>query len=225
VQQGRNKEKRTARRYHWFSENAKDLIREPHSGIISQNLGGKVLNMTAKESDSNRNLSLDLVSGNYNNLMKDITILRRHSSDLSKMVSVVASGDQLTLLELEDTEFYTHPVVWENFSRSKYLEKILWKLCDEKPRSYEQVVATKGVGPKTIRALSLVSEVIYGAEASYKDPARYSFAHGGKDATPYPVDRKTYDESIGMLKKAVCKMKLSLSEKNKIVNNMDSRLH
>lgn len=221
VQQGMNKEARTARRYHWFSENAVDLIREPHSGIISQGIGGKVLNMTARESDSNRELSLDLVGGNYNNLMKDITILRKHSSTLSKMVSVATNGDQLTLLELEDTEFHTHPVVHENFSRSKYLEKILWKLCDKKPRSYEEVVATKGVGPKTVRALSLVSEVIYGASASYKDPARYSFAHGGKDATPYPIDRKTYDKSIETLKRAACKMRLSSGEKSEIVNRLD----
>jgi len=220
VQQGMNKQARTARRYHWFSENARDLIQEPHTGIMSQGIGNSVLNITACKSADNRSLSLQLVDGNYVSLMKDITILRKHSSSLSRTVSAYAAGDQLTLLELEDTEFHSHPVVGENFSRSKYLEKILWKLCDKKPRSYEEIVATEGVGPKTIRALSLVSEVIYGAKASYEDPARYSFAHGGKDATPYPVDRKTYDHSINMLKRVVEKMKLSSSEKNRIVGSL-----
>jgi len=220
VQQGMNKQARTARRYHWFSENARDLIQEPHTGIMSQGIGNSVLNITACKSADNRSLSLQLVDGNYVSLMKDITILRKHSSSLSRTVSAYAAGDQLTLIELEDTEFHSHPVVGENFSRSKYLEKILWKLCDKKPRSYEEIVATEGVGPKTIRALSLVSEVIYGAKASYEDPARYSFAHGGKDATPYPVDRKTYDHSINMLKRVVEKMKLSSSEKNRIVGSL-----
>ena len=74
-------------------------------------------------------------------------------------------------------------------------------------------MATKGIGPKTIRALSLVSELIYGARPSYKDPARYSFAHGGKDSTPFPVDRKTYDQTIEALEKGIQKSKISNREK------------
>ncbi len=81
----------------------------------------------------------------------------------------------------------------EDFWDSPYLVKILSKLAEQKPGSYEKLLATKGVGPKTIRALSLVSEIIYGAAPSYENPARYSFAHGGKDATSYLVDRITYD--------------------------------
>ena len=73
-------------------------------------------------------------------------------------------------------------------------------MCDNKPDNYENLLATHGVGPKTIRALALVAEIIYGAKPSYEDPARYSFAHGGKDATPYPVDRETYDQTIAKLR-------------------------
>jgi hypothetical protein len=79
------------------------------------------------------------------------------------------------------------------------------------------------VGPKTIRALSLVSEVIYGAEPSYRDPARYSFAHGGKDSTPYPVDRQTYDSTIDFFQKIVQKMRIPPSEKNKIITKLNKR--
>ena len=77
-------------------------------------------------------------------------------------------------------------MIYDDFSKSKYLEKVLATVADQKPKTYEALVAMKGVGPKTVRALALVGEVIYGAAPSYEDPARYSFAHGGKDATPYP---------------------------------------
>jgi hypothetical protein len=120
----------------------------------------------------------------------------------------------LTLLNLESREFKNHPVVNEDFSKSKYLEKILAAATDAKPKTYEELVALPGVGPKTVRALALIGEVIYGAAPSYEDPARYSFAHGGKDATPYPVDRDTYDETIAMLASAVGKTTISSTEKN-----------
>lgn len=226
VQQGMNKIKKTARRYHWFSENAKDLVQEPHSGIMTDMISkGKVLNMTSKDSIGNRDLSMELLNSNYTTVMKDIQLLRKHSSSLSRMISVKQNEDQLTLIDLFNTEFTTHPVVSENFSQSKYLDKILYKICDEKPEKYENLLSMKGVGPKTIRALSLVSEVIYGAKASYTDPARYSFAHGGKDATPYPVDIRTYDENIEMLKKAVMKCRISPLEKQKSLNRLNQNLY
>jgi len=221
VQQGMNLEKQTARRYHWSSDNLKDLIEEPHKGIMTDQITkDKTLNMTAKESDKNRSMSVDFVNGNFNALMKDIQILRKHSSSLSQMMKIKIDENQLTLLNLEDTEFSTHPVILENFSQSKYLEKILWLLCDRKPENYEVLLGQKGVGAKTIRALSLVSEVIYGAEASYTDPARYSFAHGGKDSTPYPVDKKTYDQSIDILKKAVEKSRINPTEKKSAIQRL-----
>jgi len=200
VQQGMNIKEQSARRYHWHSKNVKDLIQEPHSGITSDLKLETALNMTANKSKENRGLSTELVSQSFNTLMKDITLLRKYYTPLSQTISVANGKQQLTLLNLENKEFHWHPVVNEDFSKSKYLEKILWRLCDHKPESYEQLLATQGVGPKTIRALSLVAEVIYGAKPSYEDPARYSFAHGGKDSTPYPVDKDTYDQTIAKLK-------------------------
>ena len=136
------------------------------------------------------------------------------------MAAIEAGGEQLTLLNLEATEFRAHPVVFEDFAKSKYLEKILARVTDEKPENYEKLVAIEGVGPKTVRALALVGEVIYGAKPSYEDPARYSFAHGGKDATPYPVDRPTYDQTIAILKRAVERTKMSPVEKNKAIKRL-----
>ncbi|MDD5547844.1 MAG: DUF763 domain-containing protein [Candidatus Pacebacteria bacterium] len=207
VQQGMNADKGTARRYHWHSQSVKDLINEPHSGIASQSKMENVLNMTAEESGKNRKISTDLVSQNFNVLMKDITLLRKYSSPLSQMAEISVGQQRLKFMNLENVEFKYHPVIQENFSKSKYLEKILWELCDRQPENYEKLLAMEGVGPKTIRALALVSEIIYGAKPSYEDPARYSFAHGGKDATPYPVDKETYDQTIEKLRSYVRKIK------------------
>ena len=208
VQQGMNTQNVTARHYHWHSEKIKDLVSAPHTGIASQIKLPEVLNLTAEESGENRELSNNLVKDQtFPALMKDIKLLSKHSNSLSSSVKFKIGEGQLSLLHLEDTEFDDHPVVYENFAQSKYLQKILWKLCDEKPENYEKLLATAGVGPKTIRALALVSEVIYGAKPSYEDPARYSFAHGGKDATPYPIDRPTYDETIEKLKRYAARIR------------------
>ncbi len=220
VQQGMNSANQTARRYHWFSENAKDLVCEPHSGISSQ-LKVPTLNLVAKESGATRQMSAELVRLGYSTLMKDIELLRRRSSELHKMARLKINNEKLTLLHLENKEFVWHPAALEDFSKSRYLEKILAKVCAKKPESYEKLLSQEGVGPKTIRALSLVSEVIYGAEPSYEDPARYSFAHGGKDATPYPVDRPTYDQTIEIMKKAVAKTKINLFEKQRIFRKLE----
>jgi len=193
------------------------MVCEPHSGIVTAVPAKRSLDLCARKSGQVRDLSLEFVEGGYGSLMKDIEILRRHSSELSSMVSVSHKGQQLTLLELADREFKTHPVVCEDFSRSRYLEKILWKLCEHQPKSYEKLLGLEGVGPKTIRALALVAEVIYGAKPSYEDPARYSFAHGGKDATPYAVDRKTYDKTIAILTEAVRRSKISVVEKDQVL--------
>ncbi len=212
VQQGMNTNNQTARRYHWHSDKVTDIVCEPHSGIVSQNRVA-TLDLTSRKSENTREVSTQLVQGNYPGLMKDIKILRKHSSGLSKMMAVRQGQQELVFLQLENTEFNYHPVVKENFSRSKYLERILYRACETKPENYESLLSLEGVGPKTMRALSLVSEVVYGAKPSYEDPARYSFALGGKDNTPYPVDRRTYDETIEFFRRVIQRMKLSPSEK------------
>jgi len=220
VQQGMNAADASARRYHWFSENIQDLVCEPHIGIVAPVKQKRLLNLTARDSENTRQLSVEFVSSGYRSLMKDIEILRKHSSNLSKMVSMTYQREQLTLLKLEDTEFRWHPVVNDDFSKSRYLEKILQLVCDMQPENYEKLLAIQGVGPKTIRALALVGEVIYGAEPSYEDPARYSFAHGGKDATPYPVDRETYDKIIAVLKEAIRRSRISPYEKDRMFKRL-----
>lgn len=221
VQQGMNAEKQSARRYHWYSEDIDDVIDEPHAAISSPTIMKTVLDLTAKKSEKTRALSTELVQSGYATLMKDIQLLRKYSSRLSQTVSLKnGEGQQLTLLTLEAREFTYHPVIHEDFSKSKYLEKVLATVAEQKPQTYEELVALQGVGPKTVRALALIGEVIYGASPSYEDPARYSFAHGGKDATPHAVDRKTYDETIHILGEAVRKTKLMAIEKDKALERL-----
>ena len=220
VQQGMNQNNQTARRYHWFSESAKDLVCEPHSGISAQVFGKRVMNLVSKDSAKTRALSTEMVQGSYATLLKDIQLLRKHYTPVSRVASFRKGADTLTLAALDGVEFKHHSVELEDFSKSKYLEKILSKVSYEQPDTYEKLVATEGVGPKTIRALSLVAEIIYGAAPSYEDPARYSFAHGGKDATPYPVDRVTYDQTISMLQNAVRRTRLAPPEKDKILRRL-----
>lgn len=219
VQQGMNIANQTARRYHWHSEKVTDLVCEPHSGIISQ-AKAPTLDLTAKQSKETRKISTELVCGSYIGLMKDIEILRKHSSNLSQMVSLKKDEKEITLLNLENKEFSCHPVLLEDFSKSKYLERVLFKAWEVKPENYERLLSIEGIGPKTIRALSLVSELIYGAKPSYTDPARYSFAHGGKDGTPYPIDRTTYDATISFFSRIVQKMRIPHSEKIAILKRL-----
>lgn len=237
VQQGMNTQKGTARRYHWYSESVEDLVVEPHSGIATQS-PAQTMNLTSKKSTKTRQISTQLITDGFQTLLKDIQLLRKHYSKYSKMMSVSYTSEvsdnqsakfhlgggkreKMTILSLSHNEFKHHPVENEDFWDSPYLIKIFQKLAYLKPGNYEKLLATEGVGPKTIRALSLVSEIIYGAAPSYEDPARYSFAHGGKDATPYPVDRQTYDQTIETLKKVVVKSKISALEKEKVLKRLE----
>ncbi len=101
------------------------------------------------------------------------------------------------------------------------LEKTLRLTAERQPENFEALLAIRGVGPKTLRALSLISEIVYGAKPSYRDPARYAYAHGGKDGIPYFVDRATYDQSINVLERAVRQAKLGSLERQKAFKKLD----
>ena len=199
LQQGMNIDLQKARRYHWLSENVKDFVEEPHTGIISD-IRVKPLNLTAKESRSNKKVSTELAVEEPETVIKDLELLQTKRTK------------NLTVMELYDKEFHWHPVINEKFDMKRF-KKIIQKVHSIKPKNFEQLLMTEGVGPRTIRALSLVSEIIYGAKPSYEDPARYTFAHGGKDGTPYPVDREGYDKTLEIMEKGILKSQISLKEK------------
>jgi len=195
VQQGMNETTRYARRYHWLGEAVSNFVNEPHSAILSETRG-QALNLVAGESDPARNTIADIVTN-------------------EKPHNILAELKRLRTLDLPSHHYLStrdlHP---------DSMGKIILSAYDRQPQDFEQLLGLKGVGPKTIRALSLISELVYGVAPSYQDPARYSFAHGGKDGIPYPVDRKTYDQSIELLSKAISKAKLGIREKNEAMNRL-----
>jgi len=233
IQQGMAPQLQQARRYHWLSDKIKDFIEEPHAGIVSD-IRTKPLNLTAKESSKNRKISTELVNEEPKTFLKNIKLIQRtqknHSFNkrslveekekLKKVIKKEKFGN-LTLMELKDVEFYWHPVIEEKFDL-KRLEKTIFFANEQKPKNFEKLLALKGIGPKTIRALSLVSEIIYGAKPSYEDPARYSFAHGGKDFTPFPVDRKIYDQILEIMEKGIKKSRISIREKFEAQRRLNS---
>jgi hypothetical protein len=94
-----------------------------------------------------------------------------------------------------------------------HLRKVLLATYEAAPQHFEQLLAVRGVGPKAVRALALVAEVVYGNPASTRDPARFSFAHGGKDGHPYPINREVYDHSVEWLRDAVGRARIGHTEK------------
>ncbi len=124
----------------------------------------------------------------------------------------MARPPERTLAELEKIPSLAmprrHGIVSAADLTPKGMKKVLLSLYVRAPQDFEEVLATPGLGPKSLRALSLVSELIWGAPASVRDPARFAFAHGGKDGTPYPVDKHTYDKTISSLRKAILQAKM-----------------
>lgn len=215
VQQGLNTENQTARRYHWLSSNLQqtqgrpDFVEEPHSGIISD-LKSKPLNLVSKISRENKKISTELVREEPKTLLKDIELISEKTGSLIRQKRLPGFCE----MELSDTEFHQHPVLNEKFDL-KRLKKTISKANFLKPESFEGLLALEGVGPRTIRALSLVSEIIYGAKPSYEDPARYSFSVGGKDGTPFPVDRSVYDKTLEVMERGIKNARISIKEKEK----------
>jgi hypothetical protein len=154
------------------------------------------------------------------NLVADESEKIRHSiADLSheKPEFLIAEGKRANELHLPRE----HPVPMEEIRLEK-LEKIFVQIHQQSPQNFEGLLGIRGVGPKSLRALTLISELIYGTSPSFKDPTRFSFAHGGKDGHPYPVDRKVYDQTIELLKSAVDKAKVGDREKMDAIRRLSS---
>ncbi len=198
IQQGMNTEEGYARRYHWLGEGLKSFVEEPHSGISAQRIHRKVrLNMIAKESKDSREAIVKLLNE------REVLL-----SELERM-------ERLSL----PRRHYISP---EDLNM-KRLKETLRRVGEVK--DFEDVLRQRNLGPKAIRALALVSELLYGVKPSFKDPARYSFAHGGKDGHPYPVRREIYDFTVETLKKAIEKAKVGEREKVEAIKKLSKILN
>jgi len=214
VQQGLNEKIGQARRYHWLSENISDFIEEPHTGI-SSNIKVKPLNLTAKQSKKNKEVSTELIKDGYRTLISDLELIRETQTGQKNLFRTLEMPDDTVLPKLTGDL---------DFTKSKYLNKILFRVHEKSPENFEQLLMTEGVGPMTIRALSLVSELIYGAKPSYEDPARYSFAFGGKDGVPFPINRPVYDKTLDVIEKGIKRAQISFKEKEKALQRFMENL-
>jgi hypothetical protein len=191
VQQGMSDASSTARRYHWHSDQLTSFVDNPHTAIYGHN-NGYILNMADSKAAPSRTGVMQIANEHPDKMIREIRHLTMPSH---------------------------HDVRAENVDL-KRLGAVLWLAHETKPEHFEELLSLKGLGPRTLQSLTLVSEVIHGTPSRFKDPARFSFAHGGKDGHPFPVPIKVYDETIGVLQTAIHKAKLGNSEKNEAIKRL-----
>jgi hypothetical protein len=196
VQQGMNEGTRMARRYHWLGEQVSSFVCEPHAAVCCD-ARGVSLNLVAQESEAVRSASTELAAHPW-----------------QETLAVIARLPELVLP-------HRHTVSLADVN-PRYLTKILLRTYEKAPQDFESLLGIQGVGPRTLRALALASELIYGTTASTRDPARFAFAHGGKDGTPYPVDRSTYEQTITVLHNALNRARVGRSDKVQALKRLAS---
>ena len=201
IQQGMSDQDQTARRYHWLSQNTSCFVEEPHNAIVGSVKRERALNMVAKTSEAARRTSVDLSKEPTRKLMNLIQSAAKplNQTTLQQWLPNTDDPWKQTLTTLN----MPRNINWDTLSR----------IYEFQPSNYEELLSIKGVGPATVRGLALVSELVYGDAPSWEDPVKFSFAYGGKDGVPYPVDRKAMDESIEILKQTVQEAKVGDKEK------------
>ena len=191
IQQGMSPGSKTARRYHWHSDSLKSFVEEPHTAVCGINQG-EILNMTAHEALPTQNAMIAMTREKPDLMMREIQkLIMPHHHDVR--------GEDVNL---------------------KRLGTVLWVAHEQALDNFEELLMLQGVGPRTIQSLALVSEVIHGTPSRFKDPARFSFAHGGKDGHPFPVPIKVYDETISILQNAVHKANLGNTDKQEAIKSL-----
>ncbi|MFO7792497.1 MAG: DUF763 domain-containing protein [Candidatus Saliniplasma sp.] len=183
IQQGMNDEIGYARRYHWLSNEIDDLLEDPHKGVCCDRKEIDVLNMTDRRSEDAKEISVDLINDDPEHLRKYFR--KKGQTTLTNFHEEIEMPSRHQVLDMDISK-----KGWSTLERAYEIQ----------PTDYEELISLEGMGPKKIRALALVSDLIYGSEPSWKDPVKYSFAHGGKDGTPFPVDEEIYNSTIDNLK-------------------------
>ncbi len=199
IQQGMSDDKQGwARRYHWYSERTNSFVDEPHQAVTSDK-NFLTVNLIDKDISATRELIGEL-SG------------RKPEDNLTEINSLVRDSNKLPR---------RHQVLLKDLN-TRFLDKIFLKTYEQKPENFESLLSMPGVGAKTLRALALVSELIYAKPLSFRDPARFSFAHGGKDGYPYRIQKSDYDQSINILEKMINKAKIERTDKIKALRRLNS---
>lgn len=236
VQQGMNGAEKKARRYHWCSTNLRSFVEEPHSGVVGDNRG-KILNLTDTEAKDARNSILEMSREEPERMLREIVQIGKPASQMILMQdgkSVGGVTGEVSPTHPEQLELFpelainnersivmpAHHEVLEQDVDLKRLGGVLATAYESQPKDFESLMLTPGLGPRTLQSLALVSEVIYGTPSRFTDPARFSFAHGGKDGHPFPVPLKIYDESIRVLRDSIEKSKLGYKDKSDCIRRL-----
>lgn len=218
VQQGMNTQSKTARRYHWCSANLRSFVEEPHTAVVGENRG-RILNLTALDAKPTRGSILTLATGESpDRTLREISLA---SSDAQlSLFPEYEPQDHVLISPGRDLTMPSHHDVRVEDVDLKRLGGVLATAYEQQPKDFESLLLTPGLGPRTLQSLTLVSEVIYGTPSRFSDPARFSFAHGGKDGHPFPVPTKVYDESIQVLGKAIERSKLGYRDKSDCIRRL-----
>ena len=191
VQQGMQPNSSLARRYHWNSDAVQSFTQEPHTAICGDNQG-EIINLVHKEALSTQN----------------------------GILAITGARPEKILNEIPHMKLPTHYGVKEQDINVKRLGSILWLAQENEVKQFDELLLLKGMGPRTLQSLTLVSEVIHGTASRFSDPARFSFAHGSKGGKPFPVPTKVYDEVISTLKKSVESAKIGTTDKHKAIQKL-----
>ena len=193
VQQGLNDSTGLARRYHWHSASVRDFTSEPHAAIV----------------------------GRYEGVIMNLVDARARPAQ-EALLSVAHQEPERTLAEVQ--RIYTAPRHHDVRAKNvdlKRLGAVLAAASETELRDFASLLLLEKLGPRTLQSLALVAEVVHGTPTHFSDPARFSFAHGGKDGHPFPVPLKTYDESIGVLRRSLDAAKLGATEKMEGMKRLD----
>lgn len=193
IDQGMNAATGWARRYHWGSDQLPSFIIDPHAAIEGRR-GLDVLNMVSAESAGSQSRSVE-IANDPGHFQQEFTRIRR--------------------LELPQR----HRIQFSDLD-SKRVQRVFLKTFENPPQDFEGLLATPGTGPATVRALALLAQIIFGEKPSFEDPVSFSFAHGGKDGTPFPVNRKTYDHTISYFANALKRSKLGYTEEDQALHRL-----
>ena len=190
IQQGMNPNERMARRYHWLSSSLRSFMEEPHTSVCGRNQG-LILNLTDKLAAPTKEGIVELTKESPDKLMREVSIiLPNHHEVKAEDVNLKRLGAALILAHETNVS------------------------------DMESLLLLEGVGPRTLQSLTLVSEVIHGTPSRFSDPARFSFAHGGKDGHPFPVPTSVYDETIEVFDKAIRQARLGEKDKSNALKNL-----
>jgi hypothetical protein len=216
VQQGMNGDLKQARRYHWLSEGLNSFVDEPHAAIDGPGQG-EIVNLTDHRAEASRNAQLELLAA----LGPDG--IARELAALPARDAKPAPAAQAAQMQLPHLHMPAHHDVRSSDVMVRRLRGNLAAAADRGPADFPALLLTPGVGARTVLSLAMVAEVVHGAPYRFTDPARFSFAHGGKDGHPFPVPLRVYDETIRVLKSAARKAKLGRDEELGALERLDAQ--